>query len=100
VLPRQEKFEGAPGESSLASLVDRLQAVPGVLEALLLVGVVLTKDAALYRGLRCVSTHDPKILAFKLLRAALASNADDFLNTDVKKMLQKLVQCVVRVTSA
>jgi hypothetical protein len=80
--------------------VERFQGVPGVLEALVHSRVVLTKNAVLYRGLGCVSAHDPEILAFELLRAALASDADDFLDTDVKEMLQELVQCVVCVASA
>jgi hypothetical protein len=86
-VPQQKVPETFPAELGLARLVERLQAVPGALEALLNLRVVLAENAVLDRGLGHVPAHDAQVLAFELLGAALAADADDLVDADVEEVL-------------
>jgi hypothetical protein len=41
----------------------------------------------------------PKILSFQYARRVMASNPDDFLNTDPDEVLQKLIQGVICIAT-
>jgi hypothetical protein len=100
ILARQEVSDVVPAESGLASLIEGPQTVFGVFVALLKVGVILAQNPIFHGCLSNAPAHDAEIFAFKLLSPALAANPNDLVNTDVKEVLQKLVQGVVRVASA
>ncbi len=99
VVPNQELSEQVPAEVGLASHVKGFEAVPCIFQTLLNLGVRLTKNSVLNRGLGNAFAHNSEVLAFELLGAALTPDSNYLVDADVQEMLQELVQGVICVAT-
>lgn len=98
-MQRQIVPDETPRDFGLACHVKKFETVPRVFQTIFQLGQILTENAVFDTRLGDAPAHHPKIFAFELFCAASTSDADDLIDPNIQKMLQKLVQCMVCVTA-